>query len=130
MQRKGQIGPPIRVIVVDDQRLFADALSLLLARDERIDVVGTAYSGAGAIEAARDCDAEVAVLDVRMTGMDGLEATRRLHDVSPKLRVILLTALDESDVRAQAQAAGAECVLRKSADYEDVATAILEPSLG
>jgi hypothetical protein len=62
---------PVRVVIVDDHRLFVDALALLLGHDERLDVIGTASDGPTAIDLAVDGNAEVAVIDVRMPEVDG-----------------------------------------------------------
>src|SRR5881628_1672975 len=64
---------PVRVVIVDDHRLFVDALALLLGHDERLDVIGTASDGPTAIDLAVDGGAEVAVIDVRMPEVDGIE---------------------------------------------------------
>src|SRR5207244_10386589 len=82
---------PVRVVVVDDHRLFADALALLLGHDDRLSVIGTAADGRSAIELAVAEHAEVAVIDVRMPEIDGLETARRLRTRSPETRGILVT---------------------------------------
>src|SRR5919198_2927512 len=61
---------PVRVVIVDDHRLFVDALALLLGHDDRLDVIGTAADGPTAIELAVEGRAEVAVIDVRMPEVD------------------------------------------------------------
>src|SRR5689334_25218309 len=75
---------PVRVVIVDDHRLFVDALALLLGHDERLDVIGTASDGPTAIDLAVDGNAEVAVIDVRMPEVDGIETAKRLRKRSPE----------------------------------------------
>jgi DNA-binding NarL/FixJ family response regulator len=116
---------PVRVVIVDDHRLFVDALALLLGHDDRLEVIGTAGDGRSAIELAVTRHAEVAVIDVRMPEIDGLETARRLRTRSPETRVILVTGLDEPKLADQAREAGAVALLTKGALHDDLKEAIL-----
>jgi DNA-binding NarL/FixJ family response regulator len=116
---------PVRVVIVDDHRLFVDALALLLGHDDRLEVIGTASDGRSAIDLTVTSAAEVAVIDVRMPGIDGLECARRLRTRSPQTRVILVTGADEDDLQQQAQDAGAVALLRKGALHDQLKDAIL-----
>jgi DNA-binding NarL/FixJ family response regulator len=116
---------PVRVVVVDDHRLFADALALLLGHDDRLTVIGTASDGRSAIELVVAEQAEVAVLDVRMPEIDGLETARRLRTRSPETRVILVTGLDEPNLIEEARKVGAVALLTKGALHEELKEAIL-----
>ena len=116
---------PVRVVIVDDHRLFVDALALLLGHDERLDVIGTAGDGPSAIELAVEKHAEVAVIDVRMPEVDGLETARRLRTLSPETSVILVSGLDEPALAQQAQEAGAVALLTKGHLHEELQEAIL-----
>jgi DNA-binding NarL/FixJ family response regulator len=116
---------PVRVVIVDDQRLFVDALALLLGHDDRLEVIGTAGDGPTAVELAVAQQAEVAVIDVRMPEVDGLETARRLRMRSPETRVILVTGLDEPQLADEAKSAGAVALLKKGALHDQLKEAIL-----
>jgi len=116
---------PVRVIVVDDHRLFVDALALLLNHDERLDVIGTAGDGRSAIDICVAQKAEVAVIDVKMPEIDGLETARRLRERSPDTRIILVTGMDEPKLIEDARNAGAVALLTKGALHDDLKEAIV-----
>jgi DNA-binding NarL/FixJ family response regulator len=117
---------PVRVVIVDDHRLFVDALALLLGHDDRLEVIGTAADGPTAIELAVEGRAEVAVIDVRMPEVDGLETARRLRTRSPETNVILVTGMDEPGLAKQAEEAGAVALLTKGALHDELKEAILQ----
>jgi DNA-binding NarL/FixJ family response regulator len=116
---------PVRVLVVDDQKLFADALALFLAHEDRIEVVGIAESGQEAIDLALAHAADVVLMDLFMPRMDGLEATKRLHSIRPETHVIVLSGLGEDDAAQRAREAGADAYLQKGRVHEQVVEAIL-----
>jgi DNA-binding NarL/FixJ family response regulator len=122
--------PTIRVLVVDDHELFADALKMFLTRDARIEVVGVASSGQEAIDLALERSADVVLMDIFMRGMDGLEATKRLLAVRPQTHVIVLTGLAGDDIGAQALEAGADGHLQKGAVHDRVVEAVLAVARG
>jgi DNA-binding NarL/FixJ family response regulator len=113
-------------VIVDDHRLFVDALALLLGHDERLEVIGTASDGATAIELVVDGGAEVAVIDVRMPEIDGIETAKRLRTRSPATNVILVTGLDEPQIAEQAKEVGAVALLKKGALHDQLKDAIIE----
>lgn len=99
--------PPIRVLLVDDQPIFAEALRLFLDRDARIEIVGIAGDGGEAVELADRRDAQVVVMDLGLPGADGIETTRRLRVRRPETAVIVLTGRSSDEAEADARSAGA-----------------------
>ena len=124
MQTSEHPNPRVRVLVVDDQKLFADALAMFLSHDDSIEVVGTASSGQEAIDLALAQVADVVLMDLFMPRMDGLEATKRLRTIRPETHVIVLSGLDEDGVAQQAREAGADAYLQKGKAHEHVVAAI------
>jgi len=101
------------VLVVDDHALFAEALMLTLAIDERIEVVGCASSGAEAIALTAALRPDVVLMDVHMPNVDGIEATRRIRRLSPCPEVMMLTAETSAETKRYALAAGASQYVTK-----------------
>jgi DNA-binding NarL/FixJ family response regulator len=121
---------PVRVLIVDDHKLFADALSLFLERDHRIEVIGTASSGREAVDLALARYADVVLMDVFMRGMDGIEATKELRSVRPEAHVIVLSGIDSDDLGEQARAAGADGHLQKGLVHDKLVDAVLRAAQG
>src|SRR4051794_19869867 len=97
----------IRVLLVDDQHLVREGFARLLRDVADIDVVGEAADGATAVEVARDTRPDVVLMDVRMPGMDGVEATERVVRDRPETRVLMLTTFDLDEAVHRALQAGA-----------------------
>lgn len=115
----------VRVVIVDDQVVFSEALRALMDQHERIDVVGTAESGPEALKLAVRLDADVVVMDVGLPGMDGLEATRELRRRRPSARIVLLTGRTEREAAEAARDAGADAFLVKGALGDDLVQTVL-----
>jgi DNA-binding NarL/FixJ family response regulator len=116
----------VRVLVVDDHALFAEALMLTLGIDERIEVVGSAASGAEGVSLTEALHPDVVLMDVHMPTMDGIEATRRVRRVSPATRVVMVTASRSPEIAFHALAAGAERCLSKETSAVKLIDAILD----
>jgi DNA-binding NarL/FixJ family response regulator len=115
---------PIRVLVCDDDDLLRSALQMMLAADERIVVVAEAATGSDAVARAREHTPDVALMDVRMPGGDGIQATRELLSAVPATRVIILTTFEDDRYIFGALKAGASGFLLKRASPEQLVAAI------
>ena len=114
----------IRVLLVEDNDVFRQALVLLLELQQGIDVVGAVAEGDGAVAAARELGPHVVVLDFRLPGMDGVETTRALRRECPDLAVVCLTAsASPRELDALREAGVVEC-LRKDQELEQIVAAI------
>ena len=120
----------IRVLVVDDQALMREGLRTLLDYDERVEVVGEAADGAEALRRIRDARPDVALVDVRMPGMDGVELTGRLFSDHPEIAVIILTTFDDDEYIFGALRAGARGYLLKDTPSEELVSAIERANRG
>jgi DNA-binding NarL/FixJ family response regulator len=103
-----------RVLLVDDDRLFAESVAVTLGRDGRIDVVGIAADGAEAIDLAEQLEPDLVLMDIAMPGLDGIAATRAIRERSPATRVVMLTASTGRSDEEGSGEAGAIGYLRKS----------------
>jgi DNA-binding NarL/FixJ family response regulator len=112
-----------RVLIADDQALIRHGFRLILTT-RGIDVAGEAADGAEAVTAARRLSPDVVLMDIRMPGMDGLEATRRILAHSPHCRVLMLTTFDLDRYVYQALALGASGFLLKDVTPEHLAAAV------
>ncbi len=121
---------PIKVVVADDQAAIREALATVLDLFADIDVVATARNGAEAVEAATQHGADVVLMDLRMPGTDGIEATRQLGERSPDTAVVVLTTFADDDSILAALGAGARGYLTKDAGREDIARAIRAAAAG
>jgi len=114
----------ICVLLVDDQKLMREGLRVLLELEPDLEVVGEAENGAAALEAYADHQPDVVLMDVRMPGMDGVEATWRLRERWPAARVIILTTFDDDEYVFEGLRAGALGYLLKDVSGTDLAQAI------
>ena len=110
----------INVLLVDDQPLARAGLKLILSPADGFAIAGECADGAEAIAASAALRPDVIVMDVRMRGMDGVEATRRLRGVAGAPPVLILTTYDDDEVLSSALRAGAAGFLLKDAPAEDV----------
>ena len=120
----------IRLLLVDDQRLMRDGLRTLLELESDFEVVGEAENGSEAFKAYRQLTPDVVLMDIRMPGMDGVEATRRLRELDPNSKVIILTTFDDNEYVFEGLRAGALGYLLKDVSGAELADAIRKVSAG
>jgi DNA-binding NarL/FixJ family response regulator len=130
MTERGAQQDPVRVMLADDQRLVRESLSTLLGLLTGIELVGTASDGEEALALAAERRPDVALMDLRMPRVDGIEATRRLRERHPEVRVIALTTYADDESVLGALRAGARGYLTKDAGSEDIRAAILSVAAG
>ncbi|MGW0535414.1 response regulator [Streptomyces sp. NPDC003032] len=114
----------VRVVLADDQPLVRAGLRVLMADTADIEVVGEAGTGAEAVRLARDVRPDVVVMDIRMPGMDGIEATRLIKADAEGARVLVLTTFDDDEYVYGALRAGASGFLVKDMALDDILAAI------
>jgi DNA-binding NarL/FixJ family response regulator len=103
----------IRILVVDDHRLFRDGLAALLDGAADTVVVGYAETGAEAIEKLEELEPDVVLMDIMMPQMNGIEATRKIRADFPDIQVVMLTMLEDDDSLFAAMCAGAQGYILK-----------------
>ena len=124
-------GPaPIRVLVVDDQELVRSGFCVILDAADGITVVGEAANGEAAVSQAAAQQPDVVLMDVRMPGMDGLEAARLITGTAPAPKVVMLTTFDLDDYVYEALRAGASGFLLKDSPRHDLIAAIRAAAAG
>lgn len=120
----------IRVLLVDDQALFREALHTLLSVQPNIEVIGEAANGAEALDIATARHPDVVLMDLQMPIMDGVAATRKLHESSPDCRVIVLTTFDDDEYVFEGLRAGAVGYLLKDVSGAKLVEAIMTAARG
>jgi DNA-binding NarL/FixJ family response regulator len=114
----------VRVVLADDQPLVRAGLRVVIAGTPDLDVAGEAATGAQAVQLARDLRPDVVVMDIRMPGMDGIEATAMITAEHETARVVVLTTFDDDDYVYAALRAGASGFLVKDMALTDILAAI------
>ncbi len=105
---------PIKIMLVDDHLLFREGMSSLLQRDKRFEILSEADDGISALEIVEDALPDIILMDVKMPGMNGIEATRKLLTNYPDLKVIMITASEKDDDLFEAVKAGAQGYILKT----------------
>jgi len=123
-------GVPVRVLLVDDQALFREALATLLEVRPEIEVVGEAGDGDAALRQAAVLEPDVVLMDLHMPVLDGIAATRRLRVEQPGVRVLALTTFDDDEDVFSALRAGAVGYLLKDVSSDRLVEALLAAANG
>ncbi len=114
-----------RVLIADDQTLFRSGLARLLDEDPRITLVGQAADGLEAVKKAAALKPDVVLMDLRMPGLDGAEATRQIVHDQPEVKVLILSTFETDNYVIQALQAGASGYLLKDAEPSAIAASIV-----
>lgn len=123
-------GVPIRVLIADDHPVVRRGLAALLGTLPDFEVVAEAKDGEEAVRETQLARPDVVLMDVRMPGLDGVEATRRIRQAVPETAVLVLTMYDEDATVFTAMQAGARGYLLKGAEQDEIADAIRAVSRG
>jgi DNA-binding NarL/FixJ family response regulator len=118
------VAEPIRLVLVEDNQVFREALELLLGLRSDIEVVASVGEGSSAAEVVRAHQPDVVLMDYRLPGLDGVQATRAVREAAPNVAVVCLTAsaiLQEQDALFEA---GAVACLSKDQELDEIVEAI------
>lgn len=114
----------IRVLVADDQGLVRAGFRMILRAEPDIEVVGEAADGRESVARTRELKPDVVLMDIRMPGLDGIEATRRVTGLDPPARVLVLTTFDLDEYVYESLRAGASAFLLKDAPEQQLVAAV------
>ena len=115
---------PIRILIADDHALLRHGLTMVFALHSDLTVVGEAKNGVEALRLAKATSPDVIIMDLSMPGMDGVEATRQIHEAVPAAKILILTTFGTSADVARALREGASGALVKDADDDELVRAI------
>ena len=118
--------PPVRILLVEDNEVFREALELLLGMRSDVQVVGAVGDGAAAVSAAVEHRPDVVLMDYRLPGLDGIQATAQVVEAVPGVAVVALTASADDAERDALVEAGAVVCLNKDQELDDIVGAILQ----
>lgn len=114
----------IRLMIADDHKLFREGIKALLAVTTDIEIVGEAEDGESALKKCQELEPDVILMDINMSGLSGIEATRQILEKQPQTRVIMLTMLEDDASIFHAMRTGARGYLLKGADPTEVLSVI------
>lgn len=120
----------IKVLIADDHEVVRVGIKSVLSADESIEVIGEATNGQEAVSLALELNPDVVLLDIRMPGNDGLNALGRIKLERPAMPILVLSTYDNPTYVARAVALGANGYLMKTADHEDVLSAVQRVAAG
>lgn len=113
----------IHVLLVDDDSLVTESLEILFSTDTKIDIVGTATSAAEAIQFVQNHKIDMVLMDIQMPEMDGITATKIIHDSFPQLKIIMLTTFhDYQNIHRSLQAGASGYILKSDDTHKQIMT--------
>ncbi len=121
---------PIKVLIADDHVFYREGVRALLSNVPEVEVVGEANNGEEAITQANELQPNVILMDLKMPGMNGIDATRRINETQSNIGVLVITMFDDDDSVFAAMRAGARGYLLKDADKDEVVRAIVAVERG
>jgi DNA-binding NarL/FixJ family response regulator len=117
--------PPVRIVLVEDNEVFRDALELLLGMRTDVEIVASVGDGLAAVSAAVEHRPDVVLMDYRLPALDGIQATAQVVAAVPDVAVVALTASADDAEREALLAAGAVACLAKDQELDEIVAAIL-----
>jgi len=117
---------PVRIVLVEDNEVFRDALELLLGMRPDVEVVASVGDGAAAVDAAIEHRPDVVLMDFRLPALDGIQATAQVVGAAPDVAVVALTASADDAEREALLGAGAVACLAKHQELDEIVAAILD----
>ncbi len=114
----------IRVLLVEDHELVRMGLSIMIDKAEDITLVGEAENGLSGVELAKQLSPDIVLMDIGLPNIDGIEATKRIKDFNPQIKVLIFTSRDAEDDVFAAFKSGADGYIMKGASTENIHTAI------
>ncbi len=114
----------IRVLLVDDHRMFAEAIGMFLSTEDDIDVLEILAGAEGVAERVRSSEPDVVLMDIDLPGVDGLIATRQVLEARPETKVVLITALSDPNLELRGSEAGASALVPKERAADDLVEVI------
>lgn len=120
----------IKVLIADDHVFYREGVRALLSSVPEVEVVGEANNGEEAIAQASELQPNVILMDLKMPGMNGIDATRKINETQPNIGVLVITMFDDDDSVFAAMRAGARGYLLKDADKDEVVRAIVAVERG
>ena len=120
----------IRVLLIDDHAVLRAGLANLLSLERDLMVVGEADNGEEGVRLWQTCQPDVAIIDVNMTGMDGVETTKRIRRLAPDAKILMLTSSESAADAARSVGAGAAAYLTKRVAHEEIVAVIRKVHAG
>jgi DNA-binding NarL/FixJ family response regulator len=118
--------PPVRILLVEDNEVFRDALELLLGMRNDVEIVASVGDGGAAVAAAMEYRPDVVLMDYRLPVLDGIQATAQVVEALPDVAVVALTASADDAERVALVEAGAVACLAKDQELDEIVAAILQ----